>query len=70
MARANPKSPIYEFDPEIERTQRGRQQRARQLIVQGGSKGQNLMTKPTIPIYKAEPTFPSRGSNHSSHSTE
>ncbi|KAL4297714.1 hypothetical protein GQ457_12G015820 [Hibiscus cannabinus] len=41
MTRANPRGPIYDLDPEIERTQRYLKRRARRLMERNGNNGQH-----------------------------
>ncbi|KAK8984870.1 hypothetical protein V6N11_064416 [Hibiscus sabdariffa] len=41
MTRANPRGPIYNLDPEIERTQRDLKRRVRRLMERNGNNGQH-----------------------------
>ncbi|KAK8562230.1 hypothetical protein V6N12_049276 [Hibiscus sabdariffa] len=43
LPKANPRNPIYELDPEIERTRRELRQRARELMAHRGNNDQNLI---------------------------
>ncbi|KAK8652398.1 hypothetical protein V6N13_061416 [Hibiscus sabdariffa] len=52
MTRANPRVPIYELDPEIERTRRELRQRAR-VIMQGTTNNQQQPVR-TVRDYLAE----------------
>ncbi|KAK9043215.1 hypothetical protein V6N11_071562 [Hibiscus sabdariffa] len=54
MTRANPRRPIYELDPEIERTRRELKQRARALMAYRGNNGQDQIDEQDPPRSHAE----------------
>ncbi|KAK9032976.1 hypothetical protein V6N11_018018 [Hibiscus sabdariffa] len=52
--RANPNGPIYDLDPEIERTQRDLKRRVRRLMERNGNNGQH-------PVDGQDPPAPAAG---------
>ncbi|KAK8715234.1 hypothetical protein V6N13_042572 [Hibiscus sabdariffa] len=63
MTRANPSSPLYPFDPKIERTRRELQQGIRKIMVNGKNNDQNPVDgkNPPAPAIRQEPPAPTGG---------